>query len=211
MTLYELLGVDPKAETAAIKKAYQKLAKVHHPDKGGDPEKFLELQEAFEVLSDAERRLRYDTTGRADKSAVTPARVKNFIEQTIKTLIESKDPMGYRDDPTTNNFRDQILGSLVAARKQIKDMKFATQRKIEKATRMVERFKTKEGFDPVGDALRANLKSLQGELRTHEDALELSQEVERVMRTYEYEVGPEREGQERPGPTDRRSGLRYIK
>lgn len=61
--LYELLGVDPNASAADIKKAYHKAAMRHHPDKGGDPEQFKDIQQAFEVLSDQERREQYDLHG----------------------------------------------------------------------------------------------------------------------------------------------------
>ena len=61
--LYSVLGVSKNAETAEIRTAYKQLAKEHHPDKGGDPEKFKELSEAHEVLSDDARRRLYDQTG----------------------------------------------------------------------------------------------------------------------------------------------------
>uniref|UniRef100_A0A6C0ANQ5 J domain-containing protein n=1 Tax=viral metagenome TaxID=1070528 RepID=A0A6C0ANQ5_9ZZZZ len=61
--LYSVLGVSKNAETAEIRTAYKQLAKEHHPDKGGDPEKFKELSEAHEVLSDDGRRRLYDQTG----------------------------------------------------------------------------------------------------------------------------------------------------
>jgi len=61
--LYELLGVDKGASTAEIKKAYRKLAMSHHPDKGGDPEKFKDISRAHEVLSDADKRSKYDRFG----------------------------------------------------------------------------------------------------------------------------------------------------
>jgi len=61
--LYELLGVDRKASSSEIKKAYHRMAMKHHPDKGGDPETFKDIQRAFEVLSDSEQRERYDAVG----------------------------------------------------------------------------------------------------------------------------------------------------
>ena len=61
--LYSILGVSKNADTAEIRTAYKQLAKEHHPDKGGDPEKFKELSEAHEVLSNTERRQLYDQTG----------------------------------------------------------------------------------------------------------------------------------------------------
>jgi len=60
---YKLLAVDKNANEADIKKAYRKLAVKHHPDKGGDPEKFKEITRAYEVLSDSEKRSKYDRFG----------------------------------------------------------------------------------------------------------------------------------------------------
>lgn len=63
---YRILGVDRNADAKAIKSAYRKLARKYHPDvaKGKDSgERFRELTEAYEVLSDPEKRHRYDTLG----------------------------------------------------------------------------------------------------------------------------------------------------
>src|SRR5918912_1584350 len=69
-TLYDTLGVKKDASTEEIKKAYRKLAAQYHPDKNpGDAsaeEKFKEVQNAYDVLSDAEKRKQYDTFGSAD-------------------------------------------------------------------------------------------------------------------------------------------------
>ena len=61
---YEVLGLTTEAPTEEIRIAYRKLAKANHPDKHkGDPayvEKFKDIQEAYDVLSDAEKRKEYD-------------------------------------------------------------------------------------------------------------------------------------------------------
>lgn len=60
MTHYEILGVQKNASAADIKSAYRKLASKHHPDKGGDAEKFKEVQSAYDVLSEPITREQYD-------------------------------------------------------------------------------------------------------------------------------------------------------
>jgi molecular chaperone DnaJ len=62
---YEVLGVTKNATEAEIKKAYRKLVVKHHPDKGGDEEKFKEIAEAYDVLSDTKKKQGYDTYGHA--------------------------------------------------------------------------------------------------------------------------------------------------
>jgi DnaJ homolog subfamily A member 2 len=65
-SLYDVLGVSKSADTNEIKKAFKKAAMTHHPDKGGDPEKFKEIQKAHEILTDDRRRQIYDMTGSED-------------------------------------------------------------------------------------------------------------------------------------------------
>jgi len=62
-SLYDILGLARNASSEEIKKAYRKLALQHHPDKGGDQEKFKTIQRAYDVLSDEQRRHTYDHTG----------------------------------------------------------------------------------------------------------------------------------------------------
>lgn len=63
---YKILGVDRKADNDAIKQSYRRLARKYHPDVSKEPnaeEKFKDLQEAYEVLKDAEKRAAYDALG----------------------------------------------------------------------------------------------------------------------------------------------------
>src|SRR5690606_22506131 len=70
---YDVLGVSKNAEQVEIKSAYRKLAIKYHPDKNPDnkeaEEKFKEAAEAYEILSNAEKRQRYDQFGHAGTGA----------------------------------------------------------------------------------------------------------------------------------------------
>lgn len=66
---YDILGVSRTASADELKRAYRKLAQQYHPDKGGNPERFKEVNEAYQVLSDANKRAQYDQFGTAGPGA----------------------------------------------------------------------------------------------------------------------------------------------
>ena len=70
---YEVLGVNRDADEDAIKKAYRRLAMKHHPDRNpgdkGAEDKFKEAKEAYEILSDDQKRAAYDRFGHAGVDA----------------------------------------------------------------------------------------------------------------------------------------------
>lgn len=72
MNPYDVLGVSQDASDAEIKKAYRSLSKKYHPDLNKEPgadEKFKEVNEAFEILKDPQKRQRYDQYGTTDDNA----------------------------------------------------------------------------------------------------------------------------------------------
>jgi len=62
---YAILGVDKNASEDEIKKAFRRAAHQHHPDKGGDPAKFKDVNEAYQILGDKQKRGTYDQFGDA--------------------------------------------------------------------------------------------------------------------------------------------------
>ncbi len=79
---YEVLGVERNADAAAIKSAYRRLAREHHPDANAgnseSEERFKEISVAYEVLSDPQRRQQYDTYGEAGLGMGAPGGAGGF-------------------------------------------------------------------------------------------------------------------------------------
>jgi curved DNA-binding protein CbpA len=63
---YQVLGISRNASTKDIRSAYLRMAKQHHPDAGGDPQNFLQVRAAYQVLSDPTRRQLYDSSSGAE-------------------------------------------------------------------------------------------------------------------------------------------------
>jgi DnaJ family protein A protein 2 len=77
--LYDILEIKPTSTHSDIKSAYRKLAIKHHPDKGGDENKFKELTHAYEILSDNQKRSNYDISG--NESNTAQPNPSNFFKQ----------------------------------------------------------------------------------------------------------------------------------
>jgi len=69
---YKILGVSKAASEEEIKKAFRQLAHKYHPDKGGDEKKFKEINEAYQVLSNKEKRQQYDRFGQVFSAGAAP-------------------------------------------------------------------------------------------------------------------------------------------
>src|SRR3954447_25041465 len=91
---YEILSVSRTASDDDIKKAYRRLALQYHPDRNSAPEateRFKEATEAYQVLSDAEKRGLYDRYGHSafDRAGGGATDFSNFVGLSIEDLFES--------------------------------------------------------------------------------------------------------------------------
>ena len=77
---YQILGVDPGSSDEEIKAAYKKAAQAAHPDrKGGSPERMSEVNQAYQLLSDPDRRAQYDSGASTVPPIPLERRAKDFL------------------------------------------------------------------------------------------------------------------------------------
>ena len=114
---YKILGVKNNANNQEIKRAYRKLAIKNHPDKGGSDEKFKEISEAYEILSDDNKRYKYD-----NNSILETYVGKNpydlfdeIINKSDRIYMESKvNNIDIYDDYDLNdNYNNSVFNTLV--------------------------------------------------------------------------------------------------
>jgi hypothetical protein len=97
MNLYKILDVETASTTHQIKKAYYAKSKLHHPDVGGDPEVFKELVLAYSILSDEEKRKRYDGGETADAISKASHSIDFIIMNTVLQVFCQIVPMADLD------------------------------------------------------------------------------------------------------------------
>jgi DnaJ family protein A protein 2 len=86
-SFYTMLGIHRRASLQTIKSTYRDLARRHHPDKGGDPEVFKGLNEAYATLSDPEKRSRYDFNSLSLKDLFWTSTEPFYVMDPVNTIL----------------------------------------------------------------------------------------------------------------------------
>lgn len=212
MNPYEILDVEPKATVIQIKAAYRKRSAETHPDtEKGSETKFQEVRKAYDILSNEDRRERYDRTGRTDDIKVTPKVIQNMVEQTVTAIINAERPDGTTDDPTWENIKQKVILTIKSSRRELEANIRNCRKKLNRLENLAKRFKSKTEADPIGDAFAVQRKTITEELHKFQDGLELSMKTEEVFLSYDYEMGETGpEGQSSPASSVRVGGPLYL-
>jgi curved DNA-binding protein CbpA len=181
--LYQVLGLDAAATSAEIKAAYWRRAKTAHPDGGGSEQEFGKVKLAHAVLSDPERRARYDRTGEVEEPE------PDNTDQGALALI------GMMLEAVLMSERDPIECDLVAVMKmqflaQIDEVSRGlkiTRRSIERAERMRGRFRrNKPGDNTIERVLDWEIDVLKRSARKNEAALTQRERAIALLNDYDF-------------------------
>lgn len=187
-TLYEVLGIATTADAAEIKSAYRSKAQQNHPDKGGDKEAFQLIQEAYEVLSDPDRRARYDSDGtyrheaRPTEEQKVNAAAQNGIMQVLTQIIDGIEQVEYSD------LFEVVTKEVAKLRDGIEGERDGLTKRLDKHEKAVSRIKAKDGHDNVAALLmQAVITSIKGEIEKAEFAVKVGNRMIELIGQHTYE------------------------
>lgn len=183
MNPYETLGVRKNASKAAIKNAYRMRSKTAHPDGGGSPEKFGEINLAYKVLSDDGKRERYDRTGEIDEGNPdnTEATIWNLIASMLEQII-----MGDAD-PVQSDLIGGMQGAINKQIEAIQQMNAKLERARGRIVTVAQRFKIKKGENRIAMILNARLLTIEQAIAGNKKAIEINREAYRRLGQYTFE------------------------
>lgn len=189
--LYAILRVPKGASADRIRKAYRKLALAHHPDRGGDAATFQAATEAHDVLSDPEKRARYDATGQVDaRPAPHPqADVMALLTPLLAAVLEGMVKQGA--DPKHEHVVEHLRRSLREVESKVKADRAEALRLKAGVEASVARFTCYDGEENLlAAAARTHLAQVEQRLKKIEEhAARVTKAVE-YLKTCGYKVDP---------------------
>lgn len=182
MNLYQELELPTDSTLEMIKQKYRILASRHHPDKGGDAEKFKRIQKAYDVLSDPERKKIYDETGKYNINPTTRAQAFEIISQMVLNIAPNINP----------ETQDLILSMKV----EVNNMKKAAihdinvcSAYISNLNKILARVKRKDdGENIISGMLHKQLDQRNSELLQFKTKLEICELITEILEDYHYNI-----------------------
>lgn len=180
---YEVLGVSKGATKNEIKKAYRDLSKIHHPDKkGGDEEKFSAIAEAYEVLSDPEKRREYDETGTVKKKPNHLMYLSDMIHRLFIPMIHHF----IKDDHV--DIIKKFIKEMKSIKKGMLDAILEHQEKIDDLEKSLNKITVKSGENFIASMIQTEIERHErAKLNIENEKLSLEWSL-KYMEDYEYQV-----------------------
>lgn len=190
MSLYDILGVAQDASAAAIKAAFRSLAQKNHPDKGGSEALMKQIQAAYDVLGDAERRERYDEVGEETQQPTVHDKALAMLADFTEQLFQYLDQRGKDTDQT--DVLQLLRAELGAQLKKAAGVQRAVTKSITQRMKARKRltWKQVEGFDVMALLLDSQISNLHMQMARNEAHMDVMRASLTLLADYDYEVEP---------------------
>lgn len=176
--LYEILKIPRDATPDQVKEAYRFLVKQHHPDVQGDEAIFKEISTAYEVLSDSEKRARYDEFGMDDEEM-------NQVMEMAKGMFSAaidKDP---------EDIMCEVRQVYSERTRQLDSQKDVIKQGIQKAERILDAMEESPENDFIGTMLRKEVVGMEADIENLVRVGEILCKAMDTLSEYRFAPGPE--------------------
>ena len=180
--LYDDLGLLPDCTPAEIKQQYRLLAHQHHPDRGGDEEKFKRIKFAYEILSDPVKRAHYDSTGEnydqvnVDNEVIT--RLSNMISQFTQQINPDFDDLIVTMKVDVQQAQHQTHNAIIQCNAMIHKLNTIAQKIKMK----------KEGENLLRSFVEEKIKHHYNELASHQMTLIIYKKMLEMLEDYHFSL-----------------------
>ena len=185
MNLYQTLGVDPTASQDEIKKAYRRLAQAHHPDKNNKQEAVEEMQNiqrAYDILGDPERRKNYDETGSTEPGPTPETMAKDGLARLFVDMANN-------EDADTCDFKKAARDKINALIRGVEGNIQNSRRVLINTDKARERLKRKTDGDPfLVHVLEGHARQTTEKIAVLEQNIGITKLMLKMLDEYEYTV-----------------------
>lgn len=178
---YKTLRIRRNASPATVRKAYRALAKLHHPDHEGEAERFREIQAAYELLADPDRRARFDATGddSPSKPDNTSAQVANVLAPCLVGILQEIVKHGHKPDAV--DVVDAMRQGLANGITRLKERRKELERGKASLATAADRFTfLGDGENLLAGIARNQIAQIDAGLR------QVDEEIDRIGKAKEY-------------------------
>lgn len=182
--LYQLLGLKRAATREEVRKAYRRKAKSSHPDSGGSEEAFNALTAAHDVLADARRRERYDSTGEIEQ-----ARPDNFDGSAIEVIAQKLGMIIHAEQDLTSLDIGAVIEQAIREDIALRKSSIANQRRaVERAAALRARVKRKanNADNMLARVLDWHESSAQDHAKKNEEAVRAMERALEILEGYSF-------------------------
>jgi curved DNA-binding protein CbpA len=182
--LYQLLGLKRAATREEVRKAYRRKAKSSHPDSGGSEEAFNALTAAHDVLADAKRRERYDSTGEIEQ-----ARPDNFDGSAIEVIAQKLGMIIHAEQELTSLDIGAVIEQAIREDIALRKSSIANQRRaVERAAALRARVKRKanNADNMLARVIDWHESSAQDHVKRNEEAVRAMERALEILEGYSF-------------------------